>query len=214
MHQHFAELFFGHTYALDHGKFPFAGYDSRDHGIDEVQYTYQSDNHTDSVTHDSRGTSLTLLFHYFTNKKGLYLYLWNNAIQQIRRSTQKYKVTDTDEFFEMIRRALLAKCHVIRTSAYLYNFCVKAYYETEQEILSSIQSSFQAENAHSEDVILKTVNWSTFRGDIDTHLLYQQIIWMADGYLRQAVLSKKCDAGLIEQDFLRMIEQWKRVYLK
>lgn len=158
--------------------------------------------------------SKALLFHYFTNKKGLYLYLWNNAIQQIRRSAQKYKVTDTDDFFEMIRRALLAKCHVISTSAYLYNFCVKAYYETEPEILSSIQSSFQAENAHSEDVILKTVNWSTFRGDIDTHLLYQQIIWMADGYLRQAVLSKKCDARLIEQDFLRMIEQWKRVYLK
>lgn len=158
--------------------------------------------------------SKALLFHYFTNKKGLYLYLWNNAIQQIRRSTQEYKVTDTDDFFEMIRRALLAKCHVIRTSPYLYSFCVKAYYETEPEVLSSIQSSFQAENAHSEDVILKTVNRSTFRADIDTHLLYQQIIWMADGYLRQAVLSEKCDAGQIEQDFLRMIEQWKRVYLK
>lgn len=52
------------------------------------------------------------------------------------------------------------------------------------------------------------------RVDIDIRLLYREIIWMADGYLRQAVLTEEFDAERIEQDFVRMIEQWKRVYLK
>lgn len=69
--------------------------------------------------------------------------------------------------------------------------------------------SFQAENA-----ILETVDRSSIRADIDIRLLYREIIWMADGYLRQAVLTEEFDAERIEQDFLRMIEQWKRVYLK
>lgn len=158
--------------------------------------------------------SKALLFHYFTNKKELYLYLWNNAVHQIYQATQEYKVTDTEDFFEMIQRALLAKCHVMRSSPYLYSFSVKAYYETEPEVLGSIQRSFQAENAHSEDVILETVDQSSLLDDIDIRLLYREIIWMADGYLRQAVLSEEFDAERIEQDFLRMIEQWKQVYLK
>ena len=109
---------------------------------------------------------------------------------------------------------VLAKCHVMRSSPYLYSFSVKAYYETEPEVLGSIQRSFQTENAHSEDVILETIDRSSLRDDIDIRLLYREIIWMADGYLRQAVLSEEFDAERIEQDFLRMIEQWKQVYLK
>lgn len=158
--------------------------------------------------------SKALLFYYFTNKKELYLYLWNNAIRQIHQAAQEYKVTDTKDFFEMIQRALLAKCHVMRSSPYLYSFSVKAYYETEPEILDSIQRSFQDENAHSEEVILERVKRSSFRDGIDIRLLYREIIWMADGYLRQAVLSEEFDAERIEQDFRRMIEQWKQVYLK
>lgn len=69
--------------------------------------------------------------------------------------------------------------------------------------------SFQDEND-----ILETVDRSSIRVDIDIRLLYREIIWMADGYLRQAVLTEEFDAERIEQDFLRMIEQWKRVYLK
>lgn len=69
--------------------------------------------------------------------------------------------------------------------------------------------SFQAENA-----ILETVNRSSIRVDIDIRLLYREIIWMADGYLRKAVLTEEFDAERIEQDFVRTIEQWKRVYLK
>lgn len=163
---------------------------------------------------DEGGVSKALLFHYFTNKLELYMFLWNSSIEQIHRASSEYRVTDTTDFFEMIHRSLLAKCSVIRSYPYLYQFAVKAYYEQEPKIKSSIQESFYAVNKSSENILWETVDVSKFRQDIDTRLVYQELLWTSDGYLRQMVLSGELDADKMENDFERMIGQWKKVYLK
>lgn len=163
---------------------------------------------------DEGGVSKALLFHYFTNKLELYMFLWNSSIEQIHKASSEYRVTDTTDFFEMIHRSLLAKCSVIRSYPYLYQFAVKAYYEQEPKIKSSIQESFYAVNKSSENILWKTVDVSKFRQDIDTRLVYQELLWTSDGYLRQMVLSGELDADIMENDFERMIGQWKKVYLK
>lgn len=163
---------------------------------------------------DEGGVSKALLFHYFTNKLELYMFLWNSSIEQIHKASSEYRVTDTTDFFEMIHRSLLAKCSVIRSYPYLYQFAVKAYYEQEPKIKSSIQESFYAVNKSSENILWETVDVSKFRQDIDTGLVYQELLWTSDGYLRQMVLSGELDADKMENDFERMIGQWKKVYLK
>lgn len=163
---------------------------------------------------DEGGVSKALLFHYFTNKLELYMFLWNSSIEQIHKASSEYRVADTTDFFEMIHRSLLAKCSVIRSYPYLYQFAVKAYYEQEPKIKSSIQESFYAVNKSSENILWKTVDVSKFRQDIDTRLVYQELLWTSDGYLRQMVLSGELDADKMENDFERMIGQWKKVYLK
>ena len=58
------------------------------------------------------GISKSLLFHYFHNKLELYLFLWKHAADLTRKYMCKYKVYETDDFFEMMRRGLMAKCAV------------------------------------------------------------------------------------------------------
>lgn len=163
---------------------------------------------------DEGGVSKALLFHYFTNKLELYMFLWNSSIEQIHKASSEYRVSDTTDFFEMIHRSLLAKCSVIRSYPYLYQFAVKAYYEQEPKIKSSIQESFYAVNKSSENILWETVDVSKFRQDVDIRLMYQELLWTSDGYLRQMVLSGELDADKMENDFERMIGQWKKVYLK
>ncbi|MEE0264934.1 MAG: TetR/AcrR family transcriptional regulator [Acutalibacteraceae bacterium] len=43
--------------------------------------------------------SKSLLFHYFTNKKDLYMYLWDNACEITTQAIREYKQLDTDDFF-------------------------------------------------------------------------------------------------------------------
>ena len=66
---------------------------------------------------------------------------------------------------------------------------------------------------NSENILWNTINVSQLRQDIDVKLMYQEIIWTSDGYLRQMIFSGQLDADQMEKDFERMIEQWKKVYL-
>ncbi|MEE0265130.1 MAG: TetR/AcrR family transcriptional regulator [Acutalibacteraceae bacterium] len=81
--------------------------------------------------------SKSLLFHYFTNKKDLYMYLWDNACEITTQAIREYKTLDTDDFFKMLRRTLLYKCSVMRDYPYMYAFSLRAYYETDTEIKDS-----------------------------------------------------------------------------
>ncbi len=163
---------------------------------------------------DEGGVSKALLFHYFINKLELYMFLWNRSIEQVHKSSLEYCVTDTTDFFEMIHRSLLAKSSVIRSHPYLYPFAVKAYYEQDPAVKSSIQKNFHVVSKNSENILWKATDISKLRQDIDVSLMYQEILWASDGYLRQMILSGKLDADQMEKDFERMIEQWKKVYLR
>ena len=156
---------------------------------------------------DEGGISKALLFHYFTNKCELYMFLWNNSIEQIQKASSEYHVTEATEFFEMMYRSLLAKCSVIRFYPYLYQFAVNAYYEQEPQIKRNIQENYYLVSKNSENILWNTINESEIRQDIDVKLMYQEIIWTSDGYLRQMIFSGQLDADQMEKDFERMIEQ-------
>ena len=141
------------------------------------------------------------------------MFLWNNSIEQIQKASSEYHVTEATEFFEMLYRSLLAKCSVIRFYPYLYQFAVNAYYEQEPQIKRNIQENYYLVSKNSENILWNTINVSQLRQDIDVKLMYQEIIWTSDGYLRQMIFSGQLDADQMEKDFERMIEQWKKVYL-
>jgi hypothetical protein len=96
----------------------------------------------------------------------------------------------------------------------LYQFTLKAYYEQDTEIKVGIQKNFIDEDKDEQEMIWKSIDTSNLRDDIDIKLLYKEIKLVADGYLRQMMLSGKLDADKIEKDFTLLIEQWKKLYYK
>lgn len=80
------------------------------------------------------GISKSLLFHYFTNKKELYLYLWTTAMKMTQKAISNYSVLKTSDFFEMLKRSLLAKCSLMREYPHIGAFSLNAYYEEDSEI--------------------------------------------------------------------------------
>ena len=49
---------------------------------------------------DECGISKALLFHYFENKKELYLFLWKQAEELTGNAVREFGVMDTADFFE------------------------------------------------------------------------------------------------------------------
>jgi len=156
--------------------------------------------------------SKALLFHYFRNKKALYLYLWDNAVDLTQKATMQYKTTQTTNFFEMLRRSLLAKCGLMRDYPYIYRFSMQAYYETEPEIKKGIQEKVSDTIKVSTQVIFETIDRSLFRPDIDPNMMYKEIVFAVDGYMLNVYRTGPINADRIENEIDELIKFWERVY--
>lgn len=158
------------------------------------------------------GISKALLFHYFTNKKELYLYLWNNALELTRKAVSDYRVLETDDFFEMLYRSLQAKCSVMVKYPYISVFSLNAYYEQYPEIKEAIGESFAQASLTSEKLVLATINTSTLRRDIDKTAMYEEIFYAMDGYMLKKYRSGRVDPEEVEKEIAVLINLWRTIY--
>ena len=161
---------------------------------------------------DEGGISKALLFHYFTNKKDLYLYLWNKTVELITNSSRECRVLDTDDFFEMLRRSLWAKCSLMREYPHMNAFSLKAYYEQHPEIKQTIQESYAKISQMSENKVFEKMDTTVFRSDIDLRLMYAEIFYAVDGYLLSKYRAEHIVPDEIEQEVTRLIALWKQIY--
>lgn len=162
---------------------------------------------------EESGVSKSLLFHYFHNKQSLYLYLWDVALAKTREMANVFKVTETTDFFDMLRRNLMVKCALIRQHPHIHAFCLHAYYEPDVEIQQLIQKRVHRIFTEQESLLIETMKYTNFREDIDVSLMYREIQWAADGYLRQRLLVERWDTNEVEADFSAFIKQWEKIYL-
>lgn len=156
--------------------------------------------------------SKSLLFHYFTNKRELYLYLCKQAEELTKVSIAEYKVDAADNLFEMMNRNIRAKCRLMRSFPYICAFSLKAYYETEPDIKAAVQAIFTRAAGERAEAAMKKMEGSNIRPDIDVGLMYQEIKLACEGYLYEVYQTSKIDARQIEKDFQRLVEHWKKVY--
>lgn len=158
------------------------------------------------------GISKALLFHYFGNKKGLYLYLWINAMEMTRKAVREYKTLETNDFFEMLKRSLLSKCSLMRDYPHMYAFSLRAYYETASEIKSAIQENFSDVSKTSEMIVFEKMDTSRLRKDIDLKTMYDEIFYAIDGYMLKKYRSNRIIPDEIELEIISLIDFWKKVY--
>lgn len=163
---------------------------------------------------DEGGISKALLFHYFTNKKELYMYLWANAIEMTRKTVSEYKTLETDDFFEMLKRSLLSKYSLMRDYPHLYAFSLRAYYETAPEIQNSIQKNYNDVRKASEMTVFEKIDKTKFRKDIDVKVMYAEIFYAVDGYMLKKYRSNCIKPDEIRKEIFDLIDLWKKIYTR
>lgn len=160
------------------------------------------------------GISKSLLFYYFSNKKELYLYLWNYAIEITRKAAAVYDVLGTDDFFEIIKRTLSAKCSLMRSYPHIYAFSLNAYYEQYPDIKQAISESYSAASRISESKVFNIMDTSVFRSDIDLKMMYSEIFYAVDGYMLGKYRSGHIVPDEIEREIAVWIDFWRKIYTK
>ncbi|MEH7436126.1 TetR/AcrR family transcriptional regulator [Neobacillus drentensis] len=123
------------------------------------------------------GISKGLLFHYFQNKKQLFLFLFDSCVELISDDFyKKIDLTETD-FFQRIRQSVLIKMELLAQYPDLFKFVEKAYMDDAADIQAEMQKKIRELNHINIGKIYEGIDVSKFRDDIDIQKIFKIITW-------------------------------------
>ena len=98
---------------------------------------------TDDIVKEA-GISKGLLFHYFTSKVGLYVFLMDYSVRFLLLELSRCVKKDTSNFFELLKQMESAKLAVLKNYPYMQAFLDKAFEEICIEALEECEEQKEA----------------------------------------------------------------------
>lgn len=169
------------------------------------------------------GISKSLLFHYFENKKDLYMFLWETCGELSIRTLGEYGCYEQKDLFEMLYLGMRAKIRIMRDYPYMASFSIRAYYEPDPQIGPAIRQSYKSLKNRYANNALAALDPAQFIEGIDLSMMLREMYLASEGYLwevlqRGELLLKGAlsdrEIETIEHDFSKMIAFWKQIYLR
>lgn len=139
------------------------------------------------------GISKGLLFHYFKNKKQLFLFLYDYCIDV--SMTEFYKKIDLNErdFFVRLRQIHLIKAELLNKYPKMLKFIEVANMEKSSDIENDLNAINKEELESASKRVFDGIDLSKFRDDIDIEKAINVVIWSFQGFnakvLEEAKLS-------------------------
>ena len=163
---------------------------------------------------DAAGISKSLLFHYFRNKKELYLFLWDTCAKITVEEMERSGTYEQTDLFGSMEFGMQAKLSLMRRYPDIGVFAVRAFYEKDPEVSSDIQKSMGQYLAVHAEKKLQKLDPEDFIPGIDLQMMYKEMYWASEGCLWEYIQRGSMDTDAMEKDFHELVDFWKKVYIR
>lgn len=140
-----------------------------------------------------------LIFHYFGNKKKLYLYLYEFAYSLVY--DRIVKSFTQEDLFERIRESEQIKLAVVSEYPYVLDFFLSVRRETDEQLREEISRVKVGSFPPWKEIFLPGLDASKLRKGIDLEKVIKIISWTTDG-----LLAEHKDAFVLGDIFAEMDE--------
>ena len=90
---------------------------------------------------EAAGISKSLIFHYFTNKKELYLFLWDTSARITVEEMEKNGCYEQADLFDSMEKGMQVKLELMRKYPDIGMFAIRAFYEKDPEVREEVHKS-------------------------------------------------------------------------
>ena len=163
---------------------------------------------------DAAGISKSLLFHYFHNKKELYLFLWDTCARITIEEMERSGTYEQKDLFGGMDSGMQAKLRLMRRYPDIGVFAVRAFYEKDPEVSVEVRKSMGQHLSVHAARKLQEVDLEDFIPGIDLQMMYREMYWASEGCLWEYIQRGKIDVDEMEKDFQKLVDFWKKVYLR
>ena len=157
------------------------------------------------------GISKALLFHYFQNKRELYLFLWETCGKRSQEYMDRYRCYESEDLFEVIRRSLRAKVMMMKEYPFLTAFSARAFYEKDPAVCDAIQSSYRRTIDRQVEAVLRKYDARQFRQGLDVQQMYRLMCWAMEGFLWEKLQQGPLVPEELEREYEKMLRFWQEL---
>jgi TetR/AcrR family transcriptional regulator len=134
-----------------------------------------------------------LLFHYFQNKKQLFLFLYDHCVDlMVNEVLGKIDFSETD-FFARVRQTALVKMELLKKHPNVMRFVEGAYMDDSREVKLEIESKQKEFIQINSKKIFEDIDYSRFKEGIDIQKVLKVVMWsfekMAEEVLQRAKMT-------------------------
>lgn len=160
------------------------------------------------------GISKSLLFHYFRNKKELYMFLWDTCARTTIKYLTAYGCYEPQGLFESMEKGVKAKMKIIHLYPDMARFTIRAFYEKDPEVCASVHESYHKYFNWKADQARMNMDPAQFVPGLDIEMMYREMYLASEGYLWEMVQKGNINMVVMEKDFEKLLDFWKSIYLR
>lgn len=150
------------------------------------------------------GISKGLIFHYFKNKKQLYLFLYDYLMEILKEEYFQKLWLEERDFLVRMRMASLTKLELFRKYPMIFKFFLTAYTETDDEVRIEVADRKNKLMEANLPRVYDNVDLSNVRDGVDHQKAMNLIVWALEGYANSKIPEFKT---MDEEDFSDMVAE-------
>lgn len=138
-----------------------------------------------------------ILFHYFSNKKKLYLFLFDYCIDIMLNEFYKKINLDERDIFNKLHQIMIVKLELVNKYPQIITYVQSAAKETQSDIRNILESKSGKLTEDAYKKIFDNIDISKFKEDIDAAKAINIIMWTIEGF--SAIEIKKMQLKIVDK---------------
>ena len=165
---------------------------------------------TDDIVKEA-GISKGLLFHYFTNKVGVYVFLMDYSVRFLLLELSGAVKKDTDNFFELYKQIEEGKLQVLKNYPYMQAFLDKAFEELCLEALEECEEQKEAYRRKMDEYYGQVSDYQ-FRNQVTFEQMQELFKYIIKGITAENMAQDTVQPELMYHQICQYIELMRGVY--
>lgn len=162
------------------------------------------------------GISKGLLFYYFGNKKGLYLYLLEYSYEYVLGRMALLRDSQETDLFRILKDVQECKLRILAEHPDIMMFVIQTYYEKSPQVRSETGRSYDEVFERSIEQVLTKIDQRKFREEIAPRQAVHIVLWMAEGFMQrfQGRTLEIQELTAANQEYLEHVDVLRRCFYR
>lgn len=166
------------------------------------------------------GISKGLLFHYFQNKKGLFLFLYDYMYEILMKELVGKANWEERDLFLKYKQLATLKLDVFVKYPKMFDFLRNAYFEEDNEVKKEVEERTKDLLSLSYQQFFTDIDYSKFKEGIDVEKAANIVYWSMEGFsnsYQERIKQLTLDNFELDQVYTEMddyLELLKKVFYK